>query len=152
MKNVKILLNNVQMRNIIYLFLGLIISLIIIVSYKPVRESYNVISDDNVKIPKNDKLNDLLSQYKSINNVYYKIYYDEYIINGIYIDGIYYDDLYFDDVKKFEEIIEPNNLYNILYNKGFQNEYIVDNYKIKLEFKDKIDKIIVGEITIEYGG
>ncbi len=152
MKNVKILLNNVQMRNIIYLFLGLIISLIIIVSYKPVRESYNVISDDNVKIPKNDKLNDLLSQYKSINNVYYKIYYDEYIINGIYIDGIYYDDLYFDDVKKFEEIIEPNNLYNILYNKGLQNEYIVDNYKIKLEFKDKIDKIIVGEITIEYGG
>lgn len=152
MKNVKILLNNVQMRNIIYLFLGLIISLIIIVSYKPVRESYNVISDDNVKIPKNDKLNDLLNQYKSINNVYYKIYYDEYIINGIYIDGVYYDDLYFDDVKKFEEIIEPNNLYNILYNKGLQNEYIVDNYKIKLEFKDKIDKIIVGEITIEYGG
>ena len=160
-EKIKIIFENVQMRNIIYLFLGLIFSVIIIVTYKPYKKSLEIVPEDEIKLPqkeiekKSKTLNEILEDYKKIEMFSYKIYYKEYIINGIYENGIFMDDSESEEIKTFEELIRPNNLYNILKDKNYQNnyEYNIDNYTIKLEIEnDKIQKVTINQIIIEYGG
>lgn len=160
-EKIKIIFENVQMRNIIYLFLGLIFSIIIIATYKPYKKSLEIVPEDEVKVPqkeiekKSKTLNEILEDYKKIEMFSYKIYYKEYIINGIYENGIFMDDFESEEIKTFEELIRPNNLYNILKDKNYQNnyEYNIDNYTIKLEIEnEKIQKVTINQIIIEYGG
>ena len=160
-EKIKIIFENVQMRNIIYLFLGLIFSIIIIATYKPYKKSLEIVPEDEIKLPqkeiekKSKTLNEILEDYKKIEMFSYKIYYKEYIINGIYENGIFMDDFESEEIKTFEELIRPNNLYNILKDKDYQNnyEYNIDNYTIKLEIEnDKIQKVTINQIIIEYGG
>lgn len=160
-EKIKIIFENVQMRNIIYLFLGLIFSIIIIATYKPYKKNLEIVPEDEVKVPqkeiekKSKTLNEILEDYKKIEMFSYKIYYKEYIINGIYENGIFMDDSESEEIKTFEELIRPNNLYNILKDKNYQNnyEYNIDNYTIKLEIEnDKIQKVTINQIIIEYGG
>lgn len=160
-EKIKIIFENVQMRNIIYLFLGLIFSIIIIATYKPYKKSLKIVPEDEIKLPqkeiekKSKTLNEILEDYKKIEMFSYKIYYKEYIINGIYENGIFMDDSESEEIKTFEELIRPNNLYNILKDKDYQNnyEYNIDNYTIKLEIEnDKIQKVTINQIIIEYGG
>lgn len=160
-EKIKIIFENVQMRNIIYLFLGLIFSIIIIATYKPYKKSLEIVPKDEIKLPqkeiekKSKTLNEILEDYKKIEMFNYKIYYKEYIINGIYENGIFMDDSESEEIKTFEELIRPNNLYNILKDKDYQNnyEYNIDNYTIKLEIEnEKIQKVTINQIIIEYGG
>lgn len=160
-EKIKIIFENVQMRNIIYLFLGLIFSIIIIATYKPYKKSLEIVPEDEIKLPqkeiekKSKTLNEILEDYKKIEMFSYKIYYKEYIINGIYENGIFMDDSESEEIKTFEELIRPNNLYNILKDKDYQNnyEYDIDNYTIKLEIEnEKIQKVTINQIIIEYGG
>ena len=160
-EKIKIIFENVQMRNIIYLFLGLIFSIIIIATYKPYKKSLEIVPEDEIKLPqkeiekKSKTLNEILEDYKKIEMFSYKIYYKEYIINGIYENVIFMDDSESEEIKTFEELIRPNNLYNILKDKDYQNnyEYNIDNYTIKLEIEnDKIQKVTINQIIIEYGG
>lgn len=160
-EKIKIIFENVQMRNIIYLFLGLIFSIIIIATYKPYKKSLEIVPEDEIKLPqkeiekKSKTLNEILEDYKKIEMFSYKIYYKEYIINGIYENGIFMDDSESEEIKTFEELIRPNNLYNILKDKDYQNnyEYNIDNYTIKLEIEnEKIQKVTINQIIIEYGG
>ena len=160
-EKIKIIFENVQMRNIIYLFLGLIFSIIIIATYKPYKKSFEIVPEDEIKLPqkeiekKSKTLNEILEDYKKIEMFSYKIYYKEYIINGIYENGIFMDDFESEEIKTFEELIRPNNLYNILKDKDYQNnyEYNIDNYTIKLEIEnEKIQKVTINQIIIEYGG
>ncbi len=160
-EKIKIIFENVQMRNIIYLFLGLIFSVIIIVTYKPYKKNLEIVPEDEVKVPqkeiekKSKTLNEILEDYKKIEMFSYKIYYKEYIINGIYENGIFMDDSESEEIKTFEELIRPNNLYNILKDKDYQDnyEYNIDNYTIKLEIEnDKIQKVAINQIIMEYGG
>lgn len=160
-EKIKIIFENVQMRNIIYLFLGLIFSIIIIATYKPYKKSLEIVPEDEIKLPqkeiekKSKTLNEILEDYKKIEMFSYKIYYKEYIINGIYENGIFMDDFESEEIKTFEELIRPNNLYNILKDKDYQNnyEYNIDNYTIKLEIEnEKIQKVTINQIIIEYGG
>lgn len=160
-EKIKIIFENVQMRNIIYLFLGLIFSIIIIATYKPYKKSLEIVPEDEIKLPqkeiekKSKTLNEILEDYKKIEMFSYKIYYNEYIINGIYENGIFMDDSESEKIKTFEELIRPNNLYNILKDKNYQNnyEYNIDNYTIKLEIEnDKIQKVTINQIIMEYGG
>ena len=160
-EKIKIIFENVQMRNIIYLFLGLIFSIIIIATYKPYKKSLEIVPEDEIKLPqkeiekKSKTLNEILEDYKKIEMFSYKIYYKEYIINGIYENGIFMDDSESEEIKTFEELIRPNNLYNILKDKDYQNnyEYNIDNYTIKLEIEnDKIQKVTINQIIMEYGG
>jgi hypothetical protein len=160
-EKIKIIFENVQMRNIIYLFLGLIFSIIIIATYKPYKKNLEIVPEDEVKVPqkeiekKSKTLNEILEDYKKIEMFSYKIYYKEYIINGIYENGIFMDDSESEEIKTFEELIRPNNLYNILKDKNYQNnyEYNIDNYTIKLEIEnDKIQKVTINQIIMEYGG
>lgn len=160
-EKIKIIFENVQMRNIIYLFLGLIFSVIIIATYKPYKKSLEIVPEDEIKLPqkeiekKSKTLNEILEDYKKIEMFSYKIYYKEYIINGIYENGIFMDDSESEEIKTFEELIRPNNLYNILKDKDYQNnyEYNIDNYTIKLEIEnEKIQKVTINQIIIEYGG
>ena len=162
-EKIKIIFENVQMRNIIYLFLGLIFSIIIIIiaTYKPYKKSFEIVPEDEIKLPqkeiekKSKTLNEILEDYKKIEMFSYKIYYKEYIINGIYENGIFMDDSESEEIKTFEELIRPNNLYNILKDKDYQNnyEYNIDNYTIKLEIEnEKIQKVTINQIIIEYGG
>lgn len=160
-EKIKIIFENVQMRSIIYLFLGLIFSIIIIATYKPYKKNLEIVPEDEVKVPqkeiekKSKTLNEILEDYKKIEMFSYKIYYKEYIINGIYENGIFMDDSESEEIKTFEELIRPNNLYNILKDKNYQNnyEYNIDNYTIKLEIEnDKIQKVTINQIIMEYGG
>lgn len=160
-EKIKIIFENVQMRNVIYLFLGLIFSIIIIATYKPYKKSLEIVPEDEIKLPqkeiekKSKTLNEILEDYKKIEMFSYKIYYKEYIINGIYENGIFMDDSESEEIKTFEELIRPNNLYNILKDKDYQNnyEYNIDNYTIKLEIEnEKIQKVTINQIIIEYGG
>ena len=83
-EKIKIILKNVQMRNIIYLFLGFIFYLVVIMTYKPVRNSLTIVDEDKVKVPQkedNDSRNNILEQYKNLETFTYRIYYNEYIID-----------------------------------------------------------------------
>lgn len=160
-EKIKIILKNVQMRNIIYLFLGFIFSLVVIMTYKPARKSPTIIDEDKVKVPQKEKQNNdtrnnnILEQYKNLETFTYKIYYNEYIIDGIYENDSFNDNIEVEEVKKFEQLIKPNNLYELLKDKEYQDnyEYNIDNYKIKLEVQnEKIKIITINQITIEYGG
>lgn len=160
-EKIKIILKNVQMRNIIYLFLGFIFSLVVIMTYKPARKSPTIIDEDKVKVPQKEKQNNdtrnnnILEQYKNLETFTYRIYYNEYIIDGIYENDSFNDNIEVEEVKKFEQLIKPNNLYELLKDKEYQDnyEYNIDNYKIKLEVQnEKIKIITINQITIEYGG
>lgn len=160
-EKIKIILKNVQMRNIIYLFLGFIFSLVVIMTYKPARKSPTTIDEDKVKVPQKEKQNNdtrnnnILEQYKNLETFTYRIYYNEYIIDGIYENDSFNDNIEVEEVKKFEQLIKPNNLYELLKDKEYQDnyEYNIDNYKIKLEVQnEKIKIITINQITIEYGG
>lgn len=160
-EKIKIILKNVQMRNIIYLFLGFIFSLVVIMTYKPARKSPTIIDEDKVKVPQKEKQNsdtrnnNILEQYKNLETFTYRIYYNEYIIDGIYENDSFNDNIEVEEVKKFEQLIKPNNLYELLKDKEYQDnyEYNIDNYKIKLEVQNKkIKRITINQITIEYGG
>lgn len=159
-EKIKIILKNVQMRNIIYLFLGFIFSLVVIMTYKPARKSPTIIDEDKVKVPQKEEHNDtrnnnILEQYKNLETFTYRIYYNEYIIDGIYENDSFNDNIEVEEVKKFEQLIKPNNLYELLKDKEYQDnyEYNIDNYKIKLEVQnEKIKIITINQITIEYGG
>ena len=140
-EKIKIILKNVQMRNIIYLFLGFIFSLVVIMTYKPARKSPTIIDEDKVKVPQKEKQNNdtrnnnILEQYKNLETFTYRIYYNEYIIDGIYENDSFNDNIEVEEVKKFEQLIKPNNLYELLKDKEYQDnyEYNIDNYKIKYE-------------------
>lgn len=160
-EKIKIILKNVQMRNIIYLFLGFIFSLVVIMTYKPARKSPTIIDEDKVKVPQKEEQNNdtrnnnILEQYKNLETFTYRIYYNEYIIDGIYENDSFNDNIEVEEVKKFEQLIKPNNLYELLKDKEYQDnyEYNIDNYKIKLEVQnEKIKIITINQITIEYGG
>lgn len=160
-EKIKIILKNVQMRNIIYLFIGFIFSLVVIMTYKPARKSPTIIDEDKVKVPQKEKQNNdtrnnnILEQYKNLETFTYRIYYNEYIIDGIYENDSFNDNIEVEEVKKFEQLIKPNNLYELLKDKEYQDnyEYNIDNYKIKLEVQnEKIKIITINQITIEYGG
>ncbi len=160
-EKIKIILKNVQMRNIIYLFLGFIFSLVVIMTYKPARKSPTIIDEDKVKVPQKEEQNNdtrnnnILEQYKNLETFTYRIYYNEYIIDGIYENDSFNDNIEVEEVKKFEQLIKPNNLYELLKDKEYQDnyEYNIDNYKIKLEVQNKkIKRITINQITIEYGG
>lgn len=160
-EKIKIILKNVQMRNIIYLFLGFIFSLVVIMTYKPARKSPTIIDEDKVKVPQKEEQNNdtrnnnILEQYKNLETFTYRIYYNEYIIDGIYENDSFNDNIEVEEVKKFEQLIKPNNLYELLKDKEYQDnyEYNIDNYKIKLEVQnEKIKRITINQITIEYGG
>lgn len=160
-EKIKIILKNVQMRNIIYLFLGFIFSLVVIMTYKPARKSPTIIDEDKVKVPQKEKQNNdtrnnnILEQYKNLETFTYRIYYNEYIIDGIYENDSFNDNIEVEEVKKFEQLIKPNNLYELLKDKEYQDnyEYNIDNYKIKLEVQnEKIKIITINQMTIEYGG
>ena len=160
-EKIKIILKNVQMRNIIYLFLGFIFSLVVIMTYKPARKSPTIIDEDKVKVPQKEKQNNdtrnnnILEQYKNLETFTYRIYYNEYIIDGIYENDSFNDNIEVEEVKEFEQLIKPNSLYELLKDKEYQDnyEYNIDNYKIKLEVQNKkIKRITINQITIEYGG
>lgn len=159
-EKIKIILKNVQMRNIIYLFLGFIFSLVVIMTYKPARKSPTIIDEDKVKVPQkeeqnNDTRNNILEQYKNLETFTYRIYYNEFIIDGIYENDSFNDNIEVEEVKEFEQLIKPNNLYELLKDKEYQDnyEYNIDNYKIKLEVQnEKIKRITINQMTIEYGG
>ena len=159
-EKIKIILKNVQMRNIIYLFLGFIFSLVVIMTYKPARKSPTIIDEDKVKVPQkeeqnNDTRNNILEQYKNLETFTYRIYYNEFIIDGIYENDSFNDNIEVEEVKEFEQLIKPNNLYELLKDKEHQDnyEYNIDNYKIKFEVQnEKIKRITINQMTIEYGG
>ena len=160
-EKIKIILKNVQMRNIIYLFLGFIFSLVVIMTYKPTRKSPTIIDEDKVKVPQKEEQNNdtrnnnILEQYKNLETFTYRIYYNEYIIDGIYENDSFNDNIEIEEVKEFEQLIKPNNLYELLKDKEYQDnyEYNIDNYKIKFEVQnEKIKRITINQMTIEYGG
>ena len=126
-------------------------------TYKPVRNSPTIVDEDKVKVPQkedNDSRN-ILEQYKNLETFSYRIYYNEYIIDGIYENDSFNDNIEVEEVKEFEQLIKPNSLYELLKDKEYQDnyEYNIDNYKIKLEVQnEKIKRITINQMTIEYGG
>lgn len=148
----KTILKNEQMRNIIYLFLGLIVSLIIFITYKPYKKSLKIVDEEDVKTLEKSSFAYILEEYKNTLYFSYTIYYDEYVISGIY-NGAFIDNNQIEEIREFENFIRPDNLYNILSDKEYQDEYVIGNNIVKLKIEDeKIKKIIVNDITIEYGG
>lgn len=149
MKKIKILLENTQMRNLIYLFTGLIIIIILILIYNPNLEyrTFNEI----VKEPNKNEYNQILKNFRTLETYTFKINYKDKIINGYSIAGtIYSNNL----PKEIENKIKPENIYNLIKNENYiiiNNEYIYENIKIITE-KNKIKTIIYDEIIIEYGG
>ena len=78
-EKIKIILSNVQMRNMIYLVCGIFFILILFLIYNPkfeYRSFNNIIDEEDVKIISNKKsINKILYDYSLSDNYYYTIYY-----------------------------------------------------------------------------
>lgn len=166
-EKIKIILSNVQMRNMIYLVCGIFFILILFLIYNPkfeYRSFNNIIDEEDVKIISNKKsINKILYDYSLSDNYYYTIYYKDYIVNGYSSLNIFYDDIYIEEIKNIENIIIPSNVYKLIIDKDYiksNNIYIynINSYIKKITVfieNEKVKKIIIDiddQIIIEYGG
>lgn len=166
-EKIKIILSNVQMRNMIYLVCGIFFILILFLIYNPkfeYRSFNNIIDEEDVKIISNKKsINKILYDYSLSDNYYYTIYYKDYIVNGYSSLNIFYDDIYIDEIKNIENIIIPSNIYKLIIDKDYiksNNSYIynINSYIKKITVfieNEMVKKIIIDiddQIIIEYGG
>ena len=166
-EKIKIILSNVQMRNMIYLVCGIFFILILFLIYNPkfeYRSFNNIIDEEDVKIINNKKsINKLLYDYSLSDNYYYTIYYKDYIVNGYSSLNIFYDDTYIEEIKNIENIIIPSNIYKLIIDKDYiksNNSYIynINSYIKKITVfieNEMVKKIIIDiddQIIIEYGG
>ena len=166
-EKIKIILSNVQMRNMIYLVCGIFFILILFLIYNPkfeYRSFNNIIDEEDVKIINNKKsINKLLYDYSLSDNYYYTIYYKDYIVNGYSSLNIFYDDTYIEEIKNIENIIIPSNIYKLIIDKDYINSnnsyiYNINSYIKKITVfieNEMVKKIIIDiddQIIIEYGG
>ena len=166
-EKIKIILSNVQMRNMIYLVCGIFFILILFLIYNPkfeYRSFNNIIDEEDVKIISNKKsINKILYDYSLSDNYYYTIYYKDYVVNGYSSLNIFYDDIYIEEIKNIENIIIPSNIYKLIIDKDYikiNNSYIynINSYIKKITVfieNEKVKKIIIDiddQIIIEYGG
>lgn len=166
-EKIKIILSNVQMRNMIYLVCGIFFILILFLIYNPkfeYRSFNNIIDEEDVKIISNKKsINKILYDYSLSDNYYYTIYYKDYIVNGYSSLNIFYDDIYIEEIKNIENIIIPSNIYKLIIDKDYiksNNSYIynINSYIKKITVfieNEMVKKIIIDiddQIIIEYGG
>ena len=166
-EKIKIILSNVQMRNMIYLVCGIFFILILFLIYNPkfeYRSFNNIIDEEDVKIISNKKsINKILYDYSLSDNYYYTIYYKDYVVNGYSSLNIFYDDIYIDEIKNIENIIIPSNIYKLIIDKDYiksNNSYIynINSYIKKITVfieNEMVKKIIIDiddQIIIEYGG
>ena len=166
-EKIKIILSNVQMRNMIYLVCGIFFILILFLIYNPkfeYRSFNNIIDEEDVKIISTKKsINKILYDYSLSDNYYYTIYYKDYIVNGYSSLNIFYADIYIEEIKDIENIIMPNNIYKLIIDKDYiksNNSYIynINSYIKKITVfieNEMVKKIIIDiddQIIIEYGG
>ena len=166
-EKIKIILSNVQMRNMIYLVCGIIFILILFLIYNPnfeYRNFNNIVDEEDVKIISNKKnINKILYDYSLSDNYYYTIYYKDYVVNGYSESNIFYDDIDVDEIKNIENIIMPNNIYKLIIDKDYVNSgnsyiYNINGFikKITIFIEDEIVKKLILDIEdqfiIEYGG
>ena len=166
-EKIKIILSNVQMRNMIYLVCGIFFILILFLIYNPkfeYRSFNNIIDEEDVKIISTKKsINKILYDYSLNDNYYYTIYYKDYIVNGYSSLNIFYDDIYIEEIKNIENIIIPSNIYKLIIDKDYiksNNSYIynINSYIKKITVfieNEMVKKIIIDiddQIIIEYGG
>lgn len=166
-EKIKIILSNVQMRNMIYLVCGIFFILILFLIYNPkfeYRSFNNIIDEEDVKIISNKKsINKILYDYSLSDNYYYTIYYKDYVVNGYSSLNIFYDDIYIEEIKNIENIIIPSNIYKLIIDKDYiksNNSYIynINSYIKKITVfieNEMVKKIIIDiddQIIIEYGG
>lgn len=154
-EKIKIILQNTQMRNLIYLFLGFMSAFILLLIYNPnleYRRFDDIVDEDNIKIIKN--YSQILEDYSTYNTYTYIIYYKDYVISGYSIANTYYDDIEVEEIKEYEELIKPNIIYEKIKNLNYtkeDNKYNYGNIVIELE-KDKVKKLKYNDLVIEYGG
>lgn len=154
-EKIKIILQNTQMRNLIYLFLGFTGLFILFLIYNPnleYRRFDGIVDEDNIKIIKN--YSQILEDYSTYNTYTYIIYYKDYVISGYSIANTYYDDIEVEEIKEYEELIKPNIIYEKIKNLNYtkeDNKYNYGNIVIELE-KDKVKKLKYNDLVIEYGG
>ena len=166
-EKIKIILSNVQMRNMIYLVCGIFFILILFLIYNPkfeYRSFNNIIDEEDVKIISTKKsINKILYDYSLSDNYYYTIYYKDYIVNGYSSLNIFYDDTYIEEIKNIENIIIPSNIYKLIIDKDYINSnnsyiYNINSYIKKITVfieNEMVKKIIIDiddQIIIEYGG
>lgn len=143
MKTLRVVLENVQMRNLIYLFLGMLFIGFLVMTYKPNSEytpNYEKINYDNI-----------LKKYSEMETYFYTLYYNDEVINGYVIAGEYSGSVF-----GLENTINPSNIYNLIKDKEYRkvdNEYYYDTEKIVISLNDSdVIKLIYDDIIVEYGG
>ena len=157
-EKIKIIFSNVQMRSIIYLFLGFLGIFILFLIYNPkfeYRSFNNIINENDIKVIKDD-YEDILENLSTNGTYYYTIYYKDYIVSGYSIANTFYDNILVDEIKEYEEKVKPYILYENIKNKeyvknGNEYKYDSDNITIVIE-NENIKKIIYDDFIIEYGG
>jgi len=170
MEKIKIVFSNVQFRNILYLFLGLIGMLILIFIFNPKLEYQNFpkVKDENevVEFNKNKTIDVILEEYKEMTTYYYDVSYKEYVVNGYAIADIFNSDIKYEEVEDLLVLLTPNKIYNFIKNGILlQNNVNSFIYKIRLnmvtcnlEIKiqdEKVKEIVLKldeDFRIVYGG
>lgn len=166
-EKIKIILSNVQMRNMIYLVCGIFFILILFLIYNPKFEyrSFNdIVDEDDIKIIGSKKsIDELIYDYSLIDNYYYKIYYKDYIVSGYSVENMFYDDIDIDEIKDIEHIIIPNNIYELIKDKEYVNSnnsyiYNINSFIKKITVfieNEMVKKVVLDmdyQVIIEYGG
>ena len=166
-EKIKIILSNVQMRNMIYLVCGIFFILILFLIYNPKFEyrSFNdIVDEDDIKIIGSKKsIDELIYDYSLIDNYYYKIYYKDYIVSGYSVENMFYDDIDIDEIKDIEHIIIPNNIYELIKDKEYVNTnnsyiYNINSFIKKITVfieNEMVKKVVLDmdyQVIIEYGG
>ena len=117
-EKIKIILSNIQFRNILYLFLGLIGVIILMLIFNPNFEyrSFPEVKDENeVELPVKKKgIHEILNEYKKMTIYDYVINYDEYVIKGNSIDNMFYNDIYIEELENLLPNITPLKIYEMI--------------------------------------
>lgn len=158
-EKIKLILENTQMRNLIYLLVGFIVIIILILIYNPnleYRVLPSIVDEENVKIPY-DNYKNILENYSKLDTYFYKIKYKDYYVNGYSIAGTFNDSIDIDEIKEIEKIIKPSNIYEMIKDKKYvkdDNQYIynLDKKIVIVINEDEVIKLIYDDFIIEYGG
>jgi len=122
-EKIKIVLSNTQFRNILYLFLGLIGTIILLLIFNPNLEyrSFPEVKDESeVVIPvKKKQIDEILEEYRKLNTYDYTINYDEFIVKGNSVANIFYNDIKIEELNNLLPNLTPSKIYNMIKSGSF---------------------------------
>lgn len=147
-EKIKLVLSNTQFRNILYLFLGLIGTIVLLLIFNPnleYRSFPEVKDEDEVIVPvKKKQIDEILEEYKNLKSYNYTINYDEILVKGNSVANLFYNDIDIEELNNLLPNLTPLKIYNMIKSGSFiSNNDTIYSYLININDEYRKLKLIV---------